>query len=149
MIPAATEWGYAPYEVLRDEVTTGAEFVATENAYSVYDSSQWLIQYSEAVSAGRIGGAACDWAASLNSLQNQLTNLRLVNLYAAWYGNDLRAGSCTLTPGVTRTDLAKCPMSGDATACKGTQRTWFRPSTATRPSAARPTISPWSRQSRI
>ncbi len=62
MIPAATEWGYAPYEVLRDETTTGVEFVATENAYSVYDSSQWLIEYSAAEKAGRIGNAACDWA---------------------------------------------------------------------------------------
>jgi len=109
MIPAATEWGYAPYEVLRDQITTGAEFVATENAYSVYDSSQWLIQYSEAAKTGRIGGAACDWATSLNSLQNQLTNLKLVNLYVAWYGNDLRAGSCTLTPGVTQTDSGNMP----------------------------------------
>ena len=109
MIPAATEWGYAPYEVLRDQITTGAEFVATENAYSVYDSSQWLIQYSEAASAGRIGGAACDWATSLNSLQNQLSNLKLVNLYVAWYGNDLRAGSCTLSPGVTQTDSGNMP----------------------------------------
>ncbi len=109
MIPAATEWGYAPYEVFRDQITTGAEFVATENAYSVYDSSQWLIQYSEAASAGRIGGAACDWATSLNSLQNQLANLKLVNLYVAWYGDDLRAGSCTLSPGVTQTDSGHMP----------------------------------------
>ena len=109
MIPAATEWAYAPYEVLRDQITTGAEFVATENAYSVYDSSQWLVQYSQAASAGRIGGAACDWATSLNSLQNQLQNCKLVNLYVAWYGNDLRAGSCTLTPGVTRTVSSNMP----------------------------------------
>ena len=119
MIPAATEWGYAPYEVLRDQITTGAEFVATENAYSVYDSSQWLIQYNQAASAGRIGGAACDWAISLNSLQNQLTNCNLINLYVAWYGNDLRAGSCTLTPGVTRADFGEVPHEWG---CNGLQR---------------------------
>ena len=119
MIPAATEWGYAPYEVLRDQITTGVEFVVTENAYSVYDSSQWLIQYSQAASEGRIGGAACDWATSLNSLQNQLTNCNLVNLYVAWYGNDLRAGSCTLTPGVTRPDFGEVPHEWG---CNGLQR---------------------------
>ncbi len=119
MIPAATEWGYAPYEVLRDEITTGVEFVATENAYSAYDSSQWLIQYSQAARTGRIGGAACDWATSLNSLQNQLSNLGLVNLYVAWYGNDLRAGTCTLMPGVTRAEFGEVPHEWG---CNGLQR---------------------------
>ncbi len=109
MIPAATEWAYAPYEVLRDQITAGVEFVATENAYSVYDGSQWLIEYGEAARTGRIGGAACDWSTSLNSLQNQLTNCRLVNLYVAWYGNDLRAGLCTLSPGVTRAQYGEVP----------------------------------------
>jgi len=109
MIPAATEWAYAPYEVFRDQITTGVEFVATENAYSVYDSSQWVIEYGDAANSGRIGGAACDWATSLNSLQKQLPNCTLVNLYVAWYGNDLRAGSCTLMPGVTRTEFDDMP----------------------------------------
>src|SRR5579883_1983566 len=109
MIPAATEWAYAPYEVLRDQITSGVEFVATENAYSVYDSSEWLIEYDAAARSGRIGGAACDWATSLDSLQNQLTNCKLVNLYVAWYGNDLRAGSCALAPGVTRTSFDDVP----------------------------------------
>src|SRR5579883_3077988 len=31
MIPAATEWAYAPYEVFRDTITRDEEFVATEN----------------------------------------------------------------------------------------------------------------------
>ncbi len=44
MIPAATEWAYAPYEVFRDQIMTGVEFVATENAYSVYDSSAWTLR---------------------------------------------------------------------------------------------------------
>ncbi|MFZ1109476.1 MAG: glycoside hydrolase TIM-barrel-like domain-containing protein [Rhodomicrobium sp.] len=119
MIPAATEWGYAPYEVLRDQITTGVEFVATENAYSVYDPSLWVIQYAEAAKAGRIGNPACDWAISLNSLQNQLTSLGLVNLYVAWYGNDLRAASCTLMPGVTRPDFGEMPHEW---ACNGLNR---------------------------
>jgi hypothetical protein len=109
MIPAATEWGYAPYEVLRDQITAGVEFVSTENAYSVYDASEWTLEYSAASSAGRIGGVACDWANSLNDLQNQLTNCGLVTLYVAWYGNDLRAGSCALRPGVTRVQFDDVP----------------------------------------
>ena len=109
MIPAATEWGYAPYEVFQDATSAGAEFVQTQNGYSVYDSSQWTVGYTDAERAGRIGGAACDWATSLNSLQNQLPNCALVNLYVAWYGNDLRAGSCTLVPGVTHGGLGEMP----------------------------------------
>ena len=68
---------------------------------------------------GRIGGVACDWATSLNSLQNQLTNCKLVNLYVAWYGNDLRAGSCTLMPGVTRAEFGNMPHEW---MCNGLQR---------------------------
>ena len=119
MIPAATEWAYAPYEVFRDEITTGAEYIETENGYSVYDSSEWLLQYSAAASAGRIGGLACDWATSLNRLQNQLLNCGLVNLYVAWYGNDLRAGSCTLRPGVTQASAGNMPHDWS---CNGLQR---------------------------
>ena len=74
---------------------------------------------AEAASAGRIGGAACDWATSLNSLQNQLSNCALVNLYVAWYGNDLRAGSCTLVPGVTRTGSGDMPHEWE---CNGLRR---------------------------
>jgi hypothetical protein len=109
LIPAATEWGYAPYEVLRDESATDVEFVATENAYSVYDAAAWVLTYAEAEKAGRIGGAACDWRTSLDSLQSQLRNVKLVNIYVAWYGDDLRAGSCTLKPGVTRAEFGETP----------------------------------------
>ena len=103
----------------QDQTETGVEFVATENAYSVYDSSQWVVEHSQAASSGRIGGAACDWATSLNSLQNQLSNCALVNLYVAWYGNDLRAGSCTLVPGVTRTEFGDMPHEWE---CNGLRR---------------------------
>ena len=45
MIPAATEWGYAPYEVFQDVTSIGTEIVQTQNGYSVYDSSQWTVGY--------------------------------------------------------------------------------------------------------
>lgn len=101
MIPAATEWGYAPYEVLRDIDSTGVEFVATGNAYSVYGATQVAVSFADASSSGRIGGPVCDWFNSLNSLQYSLPSVGIVNLYVAWYGNDLRALNCTLAPGVT------------------------------------------------
>ncbi len=109
MIPAATEWAYAPYEALRDEITAEAEYLAIENAYSIYDSSEWVLAYADAVKAGRIGNAACDWRTSLDNLQNQVPNTGLVNLFVAWYGNDLRAGTCTLSPGVTRAGFDDVP----------------------------------------
>jgi hypothetical protein len=109
LIPAATEWGYAPYEVFRDESTTEVEFVATENAYSVHDAATWVLSHDEAKNVGRIGGAACDWRTSLDALQSQLRNTKLVNLYVAWYGDDLRAASCTLAPGVTRAEFGNMP----------------------------------------
>ena len=120
MIPAATEWAYAPYEVFRDEITTGTEYIATENGYSIYDSSEWLLQYDAARNAGRIGGAPCDWATSLNRLQNQLSGCGLVNLYVAWYGDDLNAGSCRLMPGVTQNSAGNMPHDW---ACNGFSRT--------------------------
>jgi hypothetical protein len=119
LIPAATEWGYAPYEVFRDESTTDIEFIATENGYSVHDSSAWVLPYAAASKAGWIGGAACDWHMSLDALQSQLRNVKLVNLYVAWYGDDLRAGSCALAPGVTRADFGEMPHQWS---CNGLSR---------------------------
>jgi hypothetical protein len=109
MIPAATEWAYAPYEVFRDVIVTGAEFIHTENAFSCYDSNLWIREYSEAVNEGRIGNAKCDWATSLNQLNNEVPNCKFINLFVSWYGTDLRAGSCALVPGVTRNSFANMP----------------------------------------
>ena len=109
MIPAATEWAYAPYEVFRDEITTGAEYIETENAYSFYDYSKWLLQYSDANRAGRIGGAKADFRNSLDSLKNQVPNIARINLFVSWYGTDLRAGFCRIVPGVTYQNVGDMP----------------------------------------
>ena len=110
MIPAATEWGYAPYEVFRDRNDNGAEYRRDRKRLQrLRQLAMGCSDIAQAQRAGRIGGLACDWATSLNSLQNQLPNCALVNLYVAWYGNDLRAGSCTLMPGVTRTSSGEMP----------------------------------------
>ena len=98
MIPAATEWAYAPYEVFRDLTSAGVEIIQTQNGYSAYPSAQWTVAYT--AGRDRIGAAACDWKNSLDNLQAQAPSTKFANLYVTWYGNDLRANSCTLLPGV-------------------------------------------------
>jgi hypothetical protein len=44
--------------------------------------------------------AATDWTASLDALQALCPNLESVALVVAWFGDDLRAGSCTIAPRV-------------------------------------------------
>jgi hypothetical protein len=121
MIPAATEWAYAPYEIFRDYITSGAEFITTQNGFSVYPESQWTLLYGEA--ASRIGAASCDWKTSLDAMQAQLPNVKTVNLFVSWYGDDLRAGSCALSPGVTRNSFADMPHEW---ACAGYSRATAR-----------------------
>jgi hypothetical protein len=107
MIPAGTEWGYAPYEVFQELAGGVVDYIMTQNGYSAYGSADWVVEYS--VGYARIGGPACDWKNSLDSLQAQLTSAKFVNLYVAWYGTDLRAGSCILVPGVTHAGLGELP----------------------------------------
>ncbi len=102
IIPAATEWGYAPYEVLR-QTALSPETVTTQNAYSVYPQGEWTLG-SGAVS-GRIGNAACDWKNSLDGLQAKLKNAARASLYVSWYGMDLRAADCQVLPGVASQNL--------------------------------------------
>jgi len=45
--------------------------------------------------------AETDWQASVDELQMVCPNLETVALVVAWFGNDLRAGDCHITPGVT------------------------------------------------
>ena len=109
MIPASTEWAYAPYEVFRDLIVTEVEFIETENGYSAYAPASWILEYDQAIEGGRIGNAACDWANSLTNLQSLAPNVQRVNLFASWFGNDLRAGSCRIYPAVTRSEFGDMP----------------------------------------
>jgi hypothetical protein len=47
--------------------------------------------------------AASDWTASLDALQALCPNLESVALVVAWFGDDLRAGHCTIAPRVDAT----------------------------------------------
>ncbi len=81
MIPAAGEFVYSPTEV---RVDGGAGTTYTENRHTTT--------------------AASDFAASLDQLAETLPNARAVSLFVAWFGDDLRAGNCTVRPKVETHD---------------------------------------------
>ena len=81
MIPGATEFGYHAGRVDR------------------------IVGPGEAVADNRhLGVAPSDLEASLDELQAVCPNLERIALVVAWFGDDLRAGECTLTPRVERRD---------------------------------------------
>ena len=45
-------------------------------------------------------GARSDWSVSLDQLTTSCRNLKAASLVVAWFGNDLRCGSCEVMPGV-------------------------------------------------
>ena len=57
------------------------------------------------------GDVRTDFAVSLDQLQIQLPNLKRVSLVIGWFGDDLRAGHCTIRPGVERRDKPTEPAS--------------------------------------
>jgi hypothetical protein len=77
LIPGSTEFGYEPAEVTR-KISKGS--YEAENRHTKLAQS--------------------DLAASLDLLQDVAPNAGLVNLVAAWFGDDLRAGHCTIRPKV-------------------------------------------------
>jgi hypothetical protein len=86
LIPGATEFGYATTPVSR---TLGLGASAPENRFQL--------------------GADTDVEASLDQLQALCPNLESVSLVVTWFGDDLRAGHCTVAP---RVDLAGKVTSG-------------------------------------
>jgi hypothetical protein len=82
VIPGSTEFGYDTAVVTR----SGGEGVTlAENAHVRRDVS--------------------DWTVSIDELQATCPNLEWVTLVVAWFGDDLRAGTCTIRPKVD--DAAK------------------------------------------
>lgn len=111
MIPAATEWGYAPFQVYRDYAAEGAEFVITENGFSVdFASQKQLLQYNQAQAQGLIGSPQCDWKSSLDALGVEFYNVTRINLFVTWFGNNLNCGACQLYPAVTQNVSAYYPQ---------------------------------------
>lgn len=77
LIPATTEFGYETATVVQ---AGGRGHSAPENRH--------------------VGYAQSDVIASLDQLQAVCPNLERVAIVVAWFGSDLRAGQCTLQPGV-------------------------------------------------
>ena len=96
LIPGATEFGYAP-QAVRSSPTLGA--------------TNWENRH--------VLNAPSDWTASLETLQALCPNLRSVALVVAWFGDDLRAGQCTIAP---RVELAVKATTGDDWSVDGLTR---------------------------
>jgi hypothetical protein len=77
LIPGAGEFVYAPVAVTEDDGFGNTEQLNCNNTAGV-----------------------SDYTASLDDLQAMAPNLRAISLVVGWFGTDLRAGNCTVQPGV-------------------------------------------------
>ena len=77
LIPGASEFAYSPLALTQ---TAGFGATSSENRHQMLRGS--------------------DWTASLDTLQALCPNLRSVALVVSWFGDDLRAGQCTIAPRV-------------------------------------------------
>lgn len=87
IIPSAGEFAYSPSAVSRSFNGT----TVTENLHTT--------------------SGASDWSASMDQLEDQLPNVSSASLFISWFGDDLRAGSCQLTPRVDSADKVTIPHS--------------------------------------
>jgi hypothetical protein len=75
IIPGSTEFAYEPRSVMASQ---GSGISSSENRHVLFNES--------------------DWAASIDSLQNLCPKLKSVALVVSWFGDDLRAGECSIAP---------------------------------------------------
>ncbi|RZJ90037.1 MAG: hypothetical protein EON88_19025, partial [Brevundimonas sp.] len=87
LIPGAGEFVLASETVLRRD---GLTRVTAENMHG--------------------GDGRPDLVVSLDQLQAQAPNLRRISLVVGWFGDDLRAGECSIRPGVENRDKRTEPM---------------------------------------
>lgn len=88
LIPGSTEFGYATTAVTRTSAT----------AVSASDNRHALT-------------APTDLVAALDELQAVAPNLRRISLVCAWFGDDLRVGSCTVKPKVDVAQKSTAPLA--------------------------------------
>lgn len=86
IIPGSTEFGYAVKEV-REQFALGSS--------QAVNRAQWTHE--------------TDWLASIDALQALAPNLERATLISSWFGDDLRAGHCTLRP---KTEKSGKTLSG-------------------------------------
>ena len=88
IIPGASEFGYDPLPVY---TSGGRGRRVTVNRH--------------------VDGARTDWEASIDTLQALCPNLGRAALAVSWFGDDLRAGSCTIAPRVEDPATVTTPTS--------------------------------------
>ena len=82
------------------------EFVyATEAVHQTFDDG-----VSQTENVHQLIGAT-DWQVAVDQLEASLPNARSVSLVVSWFGTDLRAGACTLRPGVETHHKTTAPLS--------------------------------------
>jgi hypothetical protein len=91
LIPGTTEFGYEPSSVVQ---IVGPGQYAAENRH--------------------VAHAASDVEAALDDLQACCPNLERVAVVVAWFGTDLRAGECTIQPGIEVTSKTTHPVAWSA-----------------------------------
>jgi hypothetical protein len=96
VIPGATEFGYDPEPRLR---LAGHGVTASENTHLDPDVS--------------------DWTLALDELTALCPNLEEVSLVVAWFGDDLRCGTCTVAP---RVEAASRTIKGTSWSVAGLSR---------------------------
>lgn len=77
---------------------------ATEFAYSVKARRKASGLKGTQTETRHVLHAESDWVASLDALQALCPNLESVALVVSWFGDDLRAGQCTIAPRVEAKD---------------------------------------------
>ena len=77
---------------------------ASEFAYSVASRLKTPAPGKTQTETRHVLHASSDWVASLDALQALCPNLESVALVVSWFGDDLRAGHCTIAPRVEAND---------------------------------------------
>jgi len=123
-----TEWGNRSpaieVEVFRTlspegsaEALTRAVNIIPSAGEFVYDPEPVtdIASAGEARALNRLGQrGVSDWAVSIDRLQQVAPNLTGASLTVAWFGDDLRAGACTLRPKVDNFDKVTRPYAWQA-----------------------------------
>ncbi len=82
---------------------------ATEFGYDTEAASEAIAEGARPALNRHVLTGTTDFAASLDELQALCPALERVALVAAWFGDDLRAGSCAIRPGVTSASVETVP----------------------------------------
>lgn len=100
-IPAMNFEVYRPFGRLERDIRAITVIPgATEHGYDPRPVSELVAAGEGRVMNRNVSHAESDWTASMDELQALCPNLERVALVCAWFGDDLRAGHCTIAPRV-------------------------------------------------